>query len=107
MRFLFLSLEYAPSHQPGFRRLTSSERRRLRRRIIAGGKIGDEIRKQANAYHSGQELPAAEKQIDEHLRGMPLPTPVAQEKTEQLQKPVPKESGWKRFFQSLRSLLIP
>jgi hypothetical protein len=61
-------MEYAPRGGGGRMWMSNSERRKMRAKIIKGGKIADEIRKEEQKAHEEEEIPAAEKEMEEQMK---------------------------------------
>lgn len=52
-------------------RMSASERKNIRKKIIKGGRIADEIRKMAKDHHESHEVPAAEKFMEQEIQEIP------------------------------------
>lgn len=58
-------LDYTPPSQGKW--MSPSERHRIAKKIIQGGKIADEIHKMEKEHHQNQEIPEAERVFEESL----------------------------------------
>ena len=100
-------MEYAPYGSRGIR-MTASEKRSMRRKIIKGGQIADQIRKMAKDHHTDHELPVAEREIEKKL-AQTHKDQVAPENTKKksLMRQKKKMTFWQKIPSALKRLFLP
>ncbi len=60
-------MEGEPNYRHWNLAMSPQERRSIRKRLIKGGKIADRVRKMAKLQHEVEEVPVAEKTMEEGL----------------------------------------
>lgn len=87
--------------------MTASERREMRRKIIKGGKIADQIRQQSKHHHTTQEVPHAEQEIERQLRAVDADNEQRVSDHDDTHVATPTLTWWQRTVQFLKHLLVP
>jgi hypothetical protein len=84
-------LDHTPPSQSKW--MSPSERHRMAKKIIQGGKIADEIHKRERERHQNEEIPQAEKVFAEAL----AQAYKKEEPTQELITPKPQKTLWQRI----------